>query len=61
MSTLFKAGGWSVVYHPVNGELYIYRADRPGEMIINQTDHGYTFEAYAHSEKLVASAGVLFS
>ena len=61
MTSLFKAGGWSVCYHPIQDELYIYRADRPGDIILTRSDAGYTCEMYAHSEKLVASMGALFA
>lgn len=59
-ATLFKDMGWSIVVNPVNGDLFIYRADLPGEMVVSRTKTGYTTEIYAHADKLVASASATF-
>lgn len=59
-ANLFKAGGWSVVYHPVSGQLYIYRLGTPGEMTLEATDTGYEFNAYADSETFVTGTFASF-
>lgn len=59
-ATLFKDMGWSIVVNPVSGQLYIYRADLPGEMTIDVAKDGYSFNAYAHSDKLVTTAFATF-
>ena len=60
-ATLFKDMGWSIVVSPISGDLYIYRADLPGEMVIGKTTEGYYADIYAHADKLVASASATFN
>lgn len=57
---LLKSMGWSIVVNPVSGQLYIYRADRPGEMTLDVTDTGYEFNAYADSETFVTGTFASF-
>lgn len=59
-ANLFKAGGWSVVYHPVSGQLYIYRDGVPGEMTLEATDTGYEFNAYADASTFVTGTFASF-
>lgn len=59
-ATLLKTMGWSVVVNPVSGDLFIYRDDCPGEMVVKRTDKSYDIEIYAHADKLVASTSATF-
>lgn len=61
MSNLLKSGGWSVVCSPITNELYIYRADLPGQILIRKTGSGYEAELFNdNSDSLVASCAASF-
>lgn len=60
-NNLFKCGGWSVVCSPITNELYIYRPDLPGQILIRKTAGQYEAELFNdNSDELIASCSATF-
>ena len=60
-NNLMKCGGWSVVVSPITNELYIYRADLPGQILIRKSSTGYEAELFNdNSDELIASCSATF-
>lgn len=59
-SRLLESMGWKIVVNQVTGQLYIYRADHPGEMTLDVTENGYEFNAYADADTFVTGTFASF-